>query len=64
MVNSVVKLQREVAMLSSALVGRTCLHHDEIDFLTELVKLLKPFKHLTDPFSCSSPAMSVIPLFH
>ena len=63
MVDSVVHLQRE---MDNALkrIGRIdlCLHQDEIDFLTELVEFLKPFKDLTDLFSCSSPALSVVPV--
>lgn len=63
MVDSVVQLQREV---DNALkrIGRIdlCLHQHELDFLTELVEFLKPFKDLTDLFSCSSPALSAIPM--
>jgi len=44
MIDSVVQLQREVVTAVKC-IGRIdfCLHQDEIDFLTELVKFLKPF---------------------
>jgi len=41
---------------------KLCLHNDELDFLTELVAFLKPFRDLTDLFSSIMPTLSVIPL--
>jgi len=39
-----------------------CLHNDELDFLTELVAFLEPFRDLTDLFSSTLPTLLVIPL--
>jgi len=63
MVQSIVDLEREV---QSALkrIGRLdlCLHAHELDFLKELATFLKPFKDMSDLFSCSLPMLSTIPL--
>lgn len=50
-------------MLWSALVRLDlCLHEQEFDVLRELVRFLKPFKDISDFFSCSLPTLSLIPL--
>ncbi len=63
MLESILQLQNEV---SNALKrsGRRdlCLHQDELDFLDEFRKFLKPFQELTDLFSSSVPTLSLIPL--
>jgi len=63
MIESIVHLKRE-AKNALKRIGRVdlCLQNDELDFLSELIAFLKPFKDLTKLFSCSAPTLSVIPL--
>lgn len=63
MLESVSDLQREVQN-SLKLIGRAdlALHADELDFIHELVTLLKPFRALTEMFSLTAPTLSTIPL--
>jgi len=65
MVDSIVQLKRKVQNALKC-IGHPelcfSLHNDELDFLTELVAFLKPFRDLTDLFSSTMPTLSVIPL--
>jgi len=63
MVDSILQLKCEVHnTLKRIGHAELCLHTDELDFLSELVAFLKPFKELTDLFSSTMPTLSVIPL--
>ena len=63
MLESIIDLKREVQN-SLKRIGRAdlTLHEDELDFITELVTFLKPFRALTDLVSLSAPTLSAIPL--
>jgi len=63
MVDSIVQLKRKVQnALKRTGDPELCLHNDELDFMTELVSFLKPYRDLTDLFSSTMPTLSVIPL--
>jgi hypothetical protein len=38
------------------------LHEDQLDFITELVSFIRPFRSLTDLFSLSTPTLATVPL--
>jgi hypothetical protein len=63
MVESIVQLQREVqnALKRSGHLNM-CLQEDEVDFLSQLVEFLTPFKNFTDLFSFTMPSLSIIPM--
>lgn len=63
MLESISDLQREVEN-SLKRIGRAdlSLHEDELDFIKELITLLKPFQALTEIFSLTAPTLSTIPL--
>ena len=63
MFESISHLKRETQTALKR-IGRVdlCLHEDELDFIAELISLLKPFKEITDLFSFSSPTSLVVPM--
>ena len=65
MLQSVTQLEREVQTTLKQ-IGHLdlCLHEDELDFLKQPKAFLKPFKDMSDLFSCSLPMLSVIPLIN
>jgi len=63
MVESIVQLQCEVQNgLKRTGHLAMCLSIDELDFLSQLVDFLKPFKNFTDLFSFTMPRLSIIPM--